>query len=54
MGPYTSVLAIRRAMTEAKVRADDRRVGFVGIEAYEAEGGAVLRELVSTWGEESA
>ena len=45
MGPYTSVFAIRRAMTEAKVRADDRRVGFVGIEAYEAEGGAVLRDL---------
>ena len=45
MGPYTSVFAIRRAMTEAKVRADDRRVGFVGIEAYETEGGAVLRDL---------
>ncbi|WP_409018903.1 ParB/RepB/Spo0J family partition protein [Brevundimonas vesicularis] len=45
MGPYTSVFAIRRAMTEAKVRADDRRVGFVGLEAYEAEGGAVLRDL---------
>ncbi len=45
MGPYTSVFAIRRAMTEAKVRADDRRVGFVGIEAYEAEGGLVLRDL---------
>lgn len=45
MGPYPSVYAIRRAMTEAKVRADDRRVGFVGLEAYEAEGGAVLRDL---------
>ena len=45
MGPYTSVFAIRRAMTEAKVRADDRRVGFVGLEAYEAEGGAVLCDL---------
>ncbi|PQZ77365.1 MULTISPECIES: ParB/RepB/Spo0J family partition protein [unclassified Brevundimonas] len=45
MGPYTSVFAIRRAMTEAKVRADDRRVSFVGLEAYEAEGGAVLRDL---------
>ena len=45
MGPYTSVFAIRRAMTEAKVRADDRRVRFVGLEAYEAEGGAVLRDL---------
>ncbi|MGH7028079.1 ParB/RepB/Spo0J family partition protein [Brevundimonas sp.] len=45
MGPYTSVFAIRRAMTEAKVRADDRRVAFVGLEAYEAAGGAVLRDL---------
>jgi len=45
MGPYTSVFAIRRAMTEAKVRADDRRVGFVGLEAYEVEGGVVLRDL---------
>jgi ParB family chromosome partitioning protein len=45
MGPYTSVFAIRRAMTETKVRADDRRVGFVGLEAYEVEGGAVLRDL---------
>ena len=45
MGPYPSIFAIRRAMTEAKVRADDRRVGFVGLEAYEAEGGAVLRDL---------
>ena len=45
MGPYTSVFAIRRAMTEAKVRADDRRVGFVGMEAYEAAGGALLRDL---------
>lgn len=45
MGPYPSVFAIRRAMTEAKVRADDRRVEFVGLEAYEAAGGAVLRDL---------
>ncbi|WP_433949145.1 ParB/RepB/Spo0J family partition protein [Brevundimonas diminuta] len=45
MGPYPSVFAIRRAMTEAKVRADDRRVSFVGLEAYEAEGGGVLRDL---------
>lgn len=44
-GPHTPVYAIRRAMTEAKVRADDKRVRFVGIEAYEAEGGTVLRDL---------
>ena len=58
MGPYTSVFAIRRAMTEAKVRADDRRVCFVGIEAYEAEGGAMLRDLFTEdgggWLEEPA
>ncbi len=45
MGQYMPVHAIRRAMTEAKVRADDRRAVFVGTEAYEAEGGAVLRDL---------
>jgi ParB family chromosome partitioning protein len=44
-GPHSPVYAIRRAMTEAKVRADDKRVRFVGIEAYEAEGGTVLRDL---------
>lgn len=44
-GPHTPAYAIRRAMTEAKVRADDRRARFVGVEAYEAAGGAVLRDL---------
>lgn len=37
--------AIRRAMTEMKVAADDRRVRFLGFEAYVAAGGAVLRDL---------
>jgi len=36
---------IRRAMTEAKVPADDRRALFVGIEAYEEAGGSILRDL---------
>ena len=45
MGQHMPVYAIRRAMTEAKVRTDDRRAAFVGIEAYEAEGGAVLHVL---------
>ncbi|HAL08129.1 MAG TPA: chromosome partitioning protein ParB, partial [Brevundimonas sp.] len=45
VGPHTPAHAIRRAMTETKVRADDRRVAFVGIEAYQAEGGTVLRDL---------
>jgi ParB family chromosome partitioning protein len=37
--------AIRRMLTEASVRASDRRAVFVGIDAYEAAGGVVLRDL---------
>jgi ParB family chromosome partitioning protein len=37
--------AIRRAMTEAKVSATDRRAIFVGVEAYTEAGGAILRDL---------
>ena len=36
---------IRRLLTETTVRASDKRVTFVGIEAYEAAGGYVLRDL---------
>ena len=36
---------IRRLLTEGAVRASDKRARFVGVEAYEAEGGAVLRDL---------
>jgi len=36
---------IRRLLTEAAVRASDKRARFVGIDAYEAAGGAVLRDL---------
>ncbi len=36
---------IRRMLTETSVRAGDRRVLFVGIEAYDAAGGAVMRDL---------
>ncbi|KRB49672.1 ParB/RepB/Spo0J family partition protein [Phenylobacterium sp. Root700] len=39
--------AIRRAMTEAKVAADDRRAVFVGLDAYLEAGGAILRDLFS-------
>lgn len=39
--PYT----IRRMLTETTVRASDKRALFVGIEAYEAAGGYVLRDL---------
>ena len=37
--------AIRRLLTEGAVRASDKRASFIGTEAYEAEGGAVLRDL---------
>lgn len=36
---------IRRQLTESAVRASDRRAQFVGFAAYEAAGGAVLRDL---------
>ena len=36
---------IRRMLTEKTVRASDRRAVFVGLEAYEAAGGVVLRDL---------
>lgn len=39
--PYS----IRRMLTETSVRASDRRTVFIGIEAYEAAGGLVLRDL---------
>lgn len=36
---------IRRMLTEKTVRASDRRAVFVGLGAYEAAGGVVLRDL---------
>ncbi|WP_395680971.1 ParB/RepB/Spo0J family partition protein [Inquilinus sp.] len=36
---------IRRALTETAVRATDPRVRFIGVEAYEAAGGHVRRDL---------
>jgi ParB family chromosome partitioning protein len=36
---------IRRQLTESAVRASDRRARFVGLDAYEAAGGLVLRDL---------
>ena len=36
---------IRRMLTENTVRASDKRAVFVGLEAYEAAGGQVLRDL---------
>ncbi|MCJ2015890.1 ParB/RepB/Spo0J family partition protein [Methylobacterium sp. E-065] len=37
--------AIRQALTEGEVPSSDRRARFVGIEAYEAAGGTVRRDL---------
>jgi ParB family transcriptional regulator, chromosome partitioning protein len=37
--------AIREALTETDVPSHDRRVRFVGLEAYEAAGGIVRRDL---------
>jgi ParB family chromosome partitioning protein len=36
---------IRRMLTEGAVRASDKRARFIGIAAYEAAGGIVLRDL---------
>ena len=43
--------AIRRAMTDAKVAATERRAVFVGLDAYVAAGGPVLRDLFTQEGE---
>jgi ParB family chromosome partitioning protein len=44
-GSHRPPHVIRRMLTETAVRADDRRARFIGIEAYEAAGGLVLRDL---------
>ena len=36
---------IRRMLTERAVRASDRRAVFIGLDAYEAAGGVVTRDL---------
>jgi len=36
---------IRRMLTEHAVRASDRRAQFIGLDAYERAGGAVMRDL---------
>ncbi len=40
-----SASVIRRAMTELKVAANDKRAIFIGAEAYAAAGGTILRDL---------
>jgi ParB family chromosome partitioning protein len=42
---YDEPYQIRRMLTENTVRASDKRAQFVGVDAYEAAGGAVLRDL---------
>ena len=39
---------IRRMLTEGAVRASDKRAQFVGLEAYEAAGGVILRDLFNS------
>lgn len=48
--PYANLppAFIRQALTEAKVRASDPRARFVGLKAYEARGGVILRDLFDT------
>ena len=36
---------IRRQLTESTVQANDKRAQFVGLDAYEAAGGVILRDL---------
>src|SRR3546814_19881880 len=36
---------IRRQLTDGAIRASEKRAQFVGIDVYEAAGGAVLRDL---------
>ncbi|MCK1335750.1 ParB/RepB/Spo0J family partition protein [Bradyrhizobium sp. 38] len=42
---YDETYQIRRTLTENTVRASDRRAQFVGLDAYEQAGGAILRDL---------
>ena len=42
---YDEPYQVRRMLTENTVRASDRRAQFVGLDAYEQAGGAVLRDL---------
>src|SRR5258706_7441442 len=42
---YDEPYQIRRVLTERAVQASDKRARFVGVAAYEAAGGNVLRDL---------
>jgi ParB family chromosome partitioning protein len=58
LGAHRAPYLIRRAMTEAKVSASDRRAVFIGAEAYGEAGGSILRDLFTEdgggWFEEPA
>lgn len=45
--PYAEIAAdtIRRLLTRSQVSAGDRRAVFVGLQAYEAAGGVIVRDL---------
>jgi len=45
LGAHRPPYLIRRAMTEAKVSASDRRAIFIGAEAFGEVGGTILRDL---------
>lgn len=45
LGTTASRYNIKRALTEGQVSASDRRALFVGVEAYEAAGGVIVRDL---------
>ncbi|ATE66787.1 ParB/RepB/Spo0J family partition protein [Rhizorhabdus dicambivorans] len=47
-GQHTPAYHIRRLLTEQAVAASDRRVRFIGIDAYTEAGGYVMRDLFST------
>jgi len=46
-GQAVSEAAIKNALHPDAIKASDRRAKFVGVEAYEAEGGTVTRDLFS-------
>jgi len=46
--PVTHASSVRARLMEGQMRASDRLVRFVGIEAYEARGGAIRRDLFDT------
>lgn len=48
LGALREPWRIRGALTQAEVSGRDRRVQFLGLDAYELAGGAVLRDLFST------